>query len=752
MRFGLLHKVVSYLMVLSAYLALATSGEVDPATLLVGSAGIAASWFWESPRVRPERWSPWWNAASLVLFIVTGVQVLSGADVVLAVTRFLLFLLVAKLFSRTRARDYLWCYVLSFALLTAATTLNGTLAFGLSFLGFVVFTTWALILFHLRREMEDNFLVRHTDAGSEEREVARMLGSRRIVGRRFLVATSMASLVIFFASTLLFFMFPRVGFGLFFQKRREGPTMAGFSDQVELGGHGLIRTDSTVVMRVTSPSPVLRSPMARDIHWRGVAFDRYQDGRWGRDRDAAKSRAYKTSVGGARRMYMPGLIDGLTGVPTAELDRQALARKAETSFEQEIYLEPLESTVLFGASMPVAFQVPASLTAFGRSYPYPGLNDEARFAHSAGIKYTVYSDLEEPPAHALSASAPADPQRMARYLQIPDEVPARVRELAERIVAEAGATTPYARTRAIHAYLQTEYDYTLQQQSDPGREPLDYFLFDRKKGHCEYFSSGMAILLRAVGVPTRNVNGFLGGDWNPYGDYFAVRQGDAHSWVEVWFEGVGWITFDPTPPGAIVPRGAQGQSIAEKLQQVVDSMRMKWFKWVIEYDLARQVDMFQDMGSAFRKGSGEATRTTRDVSAFFARHRGTLVAVALGGLAVFLVWFGVRRVRDGSAAGARRDGPQHAVGRTYLRVQKQLARRGFARPPAATPREHAETLAGSGAPGADSFVALTRLYYAAEYGQASRLGRTPATDEAERLARDILTALEQAPPRPQRRM
>ena len=64
----------------------------------------------------------------------------------------------------------------------------------------------------------------------------------------------------------------------------------------------------------------------------------------------------------------------------------------------------------------------------------------------------------------------------------------------------------------------------------------------------------MAILLRAAGVPTRNVNGFLGGEWNEYGGYIAVRGGDAHSWVEVWFEGVGWVTFDPTPAAAPAAR------------------------------------------------------------------------------------------------------------------------------------------------------------------------------------------------------
>jgi hypothetical protein len=96
MRFQVLHKVSSYLMVASAFLCLALSGEIDPVTTLLGGMGIAVSWFWEPPRVRPDRWLPWWNAASLLVFLVTIVEVLSGGDIVLSFARFLVFLLIAK--------------------------------------------------------------------------------------------------------------------------------------------------------------------------------------------------------------------------------------------------------------------------------------------------------------------------------------------------------------------------------------------------------------------------------------------------------------------------------------------------------------------------------------------------------------------------------------------------------------------------------------------------------------------------------
>src|SRR5690606_9489454 len=112
-------------------------------------------------------------------------DVLVGGDFLLGGAHFLLYLLVAKLCNRRTCKDYQHVYVLSFLMLVSGTVLNAELTYGLFFLGYVVAATWALILFHLRREMEDNFLLKHSDDLSSERvQVARILNSRRIVDRR----------------------------------------------------------------------------------------------------------------------------------------------------------------------------------------------------------------------------------------------------------------------------------------------------------------------------------------------------------------------------------------------------------------------------------------------------------------------------------------------------------------------------------------------------------------------------------------
>src|SRR5690606_14025913 len=147
--------------------------------------------------------------------------------------------------------------------------------------------------FHLRREMEDNLLVKHAaDRASERVEVRRILDSKRIVGSRFFLGTGLLSFGVFLIASIVFLAIPRVGFG-FFIKNRGGLTLAGFSDGVKLGGHGVIKHDSTVVMRVEIDAKYGGRDKP-EIHWRGVAFDEYANGQWRRSRLAPKTASHRT--------------------------------------------------------------------------------------------------------------------------------------------------------------------------------------------------------------------------------------------------------------------------------------------------------------------------------------------------------------------------------------------------------------------------------------------------------------------------
>jgi hypothetical protein len=702
MRFAVAHKLTSYLTVACAFAALASSSELSSVPCLLAFLGIAASWFWEPPRIQLERYERVWAGLSAAALAYSIFLFVNGTDVLVTGAQFLLYLVVAKLFNRRACKDYLHVYILSFLMLVAGTVLNAEVTFGLFFLGFVVTSTWSLVLFHLRREMEENFLLRRDGHAEHNAQVERIMNSRRIVGRRFFAATSMVSLIVFVCSSLLFLLIPRIGFGLVFAPGRSEVAMAGFSDGVQLGGHGLIKDDDTVVMRVKFQSDVSERDTA-EIHWRGVAFDHYSHGEWTRSQRAPSTRRVVNVEDGTSRQYV--LYD--RAVPTHP---KALVQGA---LRQEVYLEPNGYDVLFGASMPVAYEFPLSW----REYAHKERNDEIRHPHQSGIKYVVYSNPLPPSPAQLRAAGDKLPPGYDVYLQLPDDIPSSVRTLAAEITR--GATNDYDRAVAIERWLQTNMSYTLQLEPPGKHEPIAFFLFERKRGHCEYFSSAMAVLARSAGVPTRNVNGFLGGEWNEYDEYIAVRAGDAHSWVEVYFPGSGWVTFDPTPAGAASSLGRGQLSLFDHLRRYADTLRFKWFRWVIEYDLYRQISMFREMGSWMQGGNASFREGARSMREFARENRDAMSAVVAALLVLAIAGAVWRRRRRGvplagvSRRSTARRGP---IASLYRGALTRLAKRGFPRAPSTTPREYAAALSRLNAPGAAPLRELTELYYTAEYG------------------------------------
>src|SRR5215471_7971193 len=159
-----------------------------------------------------------------------------------------------------------------------------------------------------------------------------------------------------------------------------------------------------------------------------------------------------------------------------------------------------------------------------------------RFPPAQRIQYQVLSEIPDRRIFAESSTEDPFPDGIkSRYLQLPGDMDPRIAQLATEITNK-GKTT-FERASLVEGYLKRNYKYTLNLTWAPGRQPLSTFLFDAKSGHCEYFASSMAILLRAVGIPTRLVNGFLMGEYNPVASDYIIRQSSAHSWVEAYIPG-----------------------------------------------------------------------------------------------------------------------------------------------------------------------------------------------------------------------
>ena len=187
-------------------------------------------------------------------------------------------------------------------------------------------------------------------------------------------------------------------------------------------------------------------------------------------------------------------------------------------------------------------------------------------SYKATVEYSTATEAE------LQAAGTAYPAWLNQFTTLPrsgyrsPDVQKQIHDLAVSVVTAKGATTPYDQATAIQNFLRDNYQYTLSPPTTPqGVDPLSFFLFRSKAGYCEYFASAMGDMLRSLGIPTRLVNGYGPGAYDSTINNFVVRGDDAHTWVESYFPGYGWIPFEPTPDtaGGYLPiqRGSLGQNL-----------------------------------------------------------------------------------------------------------------------------------------------------------------------------------------------
>ena len=242
--------------------------------------------------------------------------------------------------------------------------------------------------------------------------------------------------------------------------------------------------------------------------------------------------------------------DFYTGVGwrTTETDRQdkiTVTAQERAKIDATFDIVVPHASLLFGANEPIKANVPYQFqTGLDRSYS-TSMRAVNR-AQAAGT-YTVSSLVSKATKDELRKAMTVYPAYIrTKYLQLPSNLPQRVRDKAHQIAD--GKATAYEKAEAIETYLRVTYRYsTVVKNVPPGRDPVDYFLFDLKEDFCEYFASSMAVLLREVGVPARIVEGFTSGVFDPALGKFVVRELNAHAWVEAYFPQYGWIEFEPTP-------------------------------------------------------------------------------------------------------------------------------------------------------------------------------------------------------------
>lgn len=525
--------VSSYLLILLGLIGLALTSELSWIYLLAAAASLAASGLGEIRRGKGFLPTPWANAVMVVIFVVVLASIVLLKTLPLQeLAHFLLALQSVKLLSVKRGRDWLQLYLLSFFSLIAATALSIEISTAVIFALYLIWGPWVLVLFQLCNARVP--LAKSAEAG----------GPWPILPLFRMVAGMSGILLIL---TLFFFVtLPRFGTGYLGDLWASGAAMTGFSDRMALGEVAAIKKNNATAMRVRVDRPDLLK--RRALYWRGIALDHFDGRKWERDRTNAV-------------LLRPGgggyFIDNKGG-------------SAGPLIRQEILLEPTGFTTLFFLGRPLSFT--GTLRTLLRDSQG---NLHAAFPFPFQISYEVVSDMSNAPKHDLPGE---------NFLQLPHLDP-RIGQLSRRITEGIEGQTQ--RAQALEGYLRENYRYSLE-GLPVGSDPLALFLFQVGQGDCEYFSSALAIMLRQVGIPSRVVNGYLGGEWNAYGDYYLVLQSHAHSWVEAYFDGIGWVTLDSTPAG---PAGRPFSFLAP-LSDFVDFLRLRWYRYVINFGLQDQYSLF----------------------------------------------------------------------------------------------------------------------------------------------------------------
>lgn len=561
-------------MVACGTLALTISGGVTLGLAFVFALLLIAAWTLEESRWQlSERIGLVVVILSLPIFYLDWkfqTVVVFGADQarsgITALTHFILFLSIIKLWQIKADRDWLFLYLISFfeILLAAGLSISPYFLVTLGLYMFCALST--IVCFEIRRarrqlQHQETRLLVAPDSDLLKRLAKHRRRTRRLSGdARRLPLVALSLLVLIFALALpIFFITPRFGGGGALARSDGGITnMVGFSDQVSIGEIGQLQKSDRVVMHVRVDDA--HAEHKRTLVWRGVALDNFNGRAW---RRSNREEEFKT--GGERNLFQVGTTEAL-----------------ERLTMQTFFMEPMDTPVLFIAPRPIAIQ--GALPFVGRDSE-EGLTTREHALER--LTYRAYSDTNEPPVERLRADHIPYPEDKTRYLQLPTDIDPRIVNLTRELIVGARANNRYDAARAVEQYLKTDFGYTLDMKAG-GADPLADFLFRVRAGHCEYFSTAMAVMLRTAGIATRVVNGFQAGEYNDAADAYTVRQSDAHSWVEVYFPQNGaWVTFDPTPYEQETATVAR-QGLRGRLSKYAEALELFWIQYVVAYDKQEQ--------------------------------------------------------------------------------------------------------------------------------------------------------------------
>ena len=698
--------VALYLLVLTGFGTLASTGELDrTAVVLVGLALAFRGYQLLMGRVFtiPERWTT--LLTLIYVFVYLADYLFLSRSFLGATIHLVLFAMVVRLFSLQRTRDHYMLAVLSFGMVLAAAVLTVGSVFLLSFACFLLVAVITFVLM----EMRHSVATEPTHAPALDLHLASQLSpgmtpASQRMAYGLLAVAPVLMLMILAGSFLIFFLLPRVSSRYFTAYTPTSDISTGFSDRVQLGRIGQIQQSSAVVMHIEVQNDLQG---AYDLKWRGIALSSFDGRVWTNPYNQTLLRP--AGDGSYHVAPLPG-PGGASGVAGRSIPGRLI--------HYRVLMEPLGTNVFFLAERAQSLKGnfrQVSMDAGGAVYDLD--------ANHPVNRYEAESQLAAIDSDDLRLAANTVPGDMDEYLKLP-ALDTRISSLAQEITARAPSN--YDKAVALERYLSTHFGYTLELARSLPQDPLANFLFERKKGHCEYFASSMAVMLRSLRIPSRIVTGFRGGEFNDLTGQYVVRASDAHSWVEAYFPGSGWISFDPTPVGSLPTR--TGWS---RMQLYVDAAASFWREWIINYDASHQRILGKDAANNSRHFLEEALRwiaeqhqamlrSARRAHRQFTKFPVRSLSGVLAFAAALLTLVNLRRVVGGLRARSLRAHPERAPRESaalwYDRMVSRMARLGWRKSPAQTPLDFVAAIQEAALQ--KKVARFTRAYESARFGKS----------------------------------
>ncbi|GAB4325283.1 MAG: hypothetical protein Kow0059_21260 [Candidatus Sumerlaeia bacterium] len=770
-------RLTTFVMALWCFGALASTGELPWFTVAAMSAGFSASLFKQrlARLFTPPRW-----VGTLITISALALAVLYclpdvGGRLLGAVLHFFLYLEIVKLFAlHPRPEDHLHVAIIGFFQIVAVAVSTQSWTFLIVIAGYIVLASVLLVLINAGRDAQDvrrgyeRDRRRFDAAGGapwHRMEHVLVQPHRIRVQVVHVVRFALPSWLILLVAAVIFIVIPRFSANqpfLGISKPRPVQT-TGFNSDVDLQAADQILTDPTIVMRVY-PDKASDGDWAHEpIYLRATSLDYFGRQRW------------------TKRLFFfrrPTVMTDRVDFPDVPV---SLARRVTTG---RVVTENPDLNFAFAIDFPLEFRLPRPMLAefdaeaFSLRFESPVRQQmlEYRFK-SVQLRPAVEiyallqqrraprniggSDEPDPQApDPAPAAAPLPPPQLPDsirefYLRLPgerwrsgrladdprsDELTGRIEQLAGQLLDPGDSDL--VRAIRLQNYLKTNYEYTLDLRRLNGGDPLEQFLFHHKKGHCELFATSLALLLRAAGVPARVVSGFLTDEWNSFGSYYVVREYHAHTWVEAWIEGLGWVRLDPTPGGAVLGAGRRHPVLAG-IAHYLDWFRIHWYRYVIDYKLEDQ----QGLMARFELGrvslGRPLGRAGEAVSRVFSAMSGVepsrintknlILLIAAMGLSLAFLGRGLWQVagRRARPAGAPASRARCDAAAFYYDILNQLKKKGYVRAPSQTAVEFAHQLVQN-RPQWAALTDLTRVYYRLRFSPDGTLTR-----DEQRLIREF---------------